>query len=247
MGLSFVYAPFFFIEDFIKDIFKKRNILKNFFWAIICFLIILNLFQSWQFNKGIIKKEQMTRDYYFAVFGKTKVDKNYEKLLLVERSVESTEQLKNEERFHKNVLGFWDFEEKQYSDTISFTGIRALMMNKQRNFSPTINIKNKDLTNNYYAWIRAKVNVHIPESYTEAMPVLVITFQHNGKNYKYKTKTFEKDIIKGKWNNLSIDYLTPEVRSKEDNLMVYVWHRGKSDIFIDDFIVEIFERESNKF
>lgn len=232
---------------FIEDIFKKRNFLKNSFWAIICFLIILNLFQSWQFNKGIIKKEQMTRDYYFAVFGKTKIDKDYEKLLLVERSVESTEQLKNEERFHKNVLGFWDFEENKYHDTISFSKKGSLKMNKQISFSPAINIKYKDLTKNYYAWIRAKVNVYIPESYTEAMPVLVITFQHKKKNYKYKTKTFEKDIIKGKWNNLSIDYLTPEVRSKEDNLMVYVWHRGKSDIYIDDFMVEIFERESNKF
>ena len=228
---------------FINDILEKKRIIKILFFTIIFLLLILNLFQSWQFNKGIIKKERMTREYYFAVFGKTTVDKKNEKLLLVERSVESTEQIKNEEGFNKSILEFWDFEEDKYHDTISFSGNGSFKMNKLKNFSPTVNIKYKDLTENYYAWIRANVNVYIPEIYSEAMPVLVITFQHKGKNYKYRTKTFEKDITKGQWNGLSLDYLTPEVRSKEDNLMVYIWHRGKSDIFIDDFEVDVFEEK----
>ncbi|MCD4774138.1 MAG: glycosyltransferase family 39 protein, partial [Bacteroidales bacterium] len=211
---------------FIKDILEKKRIIKTIFLSIIFLLIILNLFQSWQFKKGIIKKERMTKEYYFAVFGKTTVDKNDEKLLLVERSVESSEQLKNEEDFNKSILGFWDFEEKQYYDTITFSGNGSLKMNNRRDFSPAINIKFKELTKDYFAWIRAKVNIYLPESYSEAFPVLIITFQHQGKNYKYIAKTFEKDITKGQWNSLSLDYLTPEVRSKEDNLMVYIWHRG---------------------
>jgi len=114
-------------------------------------------------------------------------------------------------------------------------------MDHNKNFSPSVNLKYMDLTENYFVWIRANVKVYLPENYSDDFPVLVVTFQHQGKNYKYRTRTFNKDIIKGKWNNLSLDYLTPEVRSKKDNLMVYVWHRGKSNIYIDDFKVEIFE------
>jgi hypothetical protein len=40
---------------------------------------------------------------------------------------------------------------------------------------------------------------------------------------------------------LGIDYLTPEVRTKEDNLKVYLWHRGKKKVLLDDLIVYAYE------
>ena len=36
-------------------------------------------------------------------------------------------------------------------------------------------------------------------------------------------------------------YLTPEVRSEEDNLKIYLWHRGKQKIMIDDLRIHVYE------
>ena len=38
-----------------------------------------------------------------------------------------------------------------------------------------------------------------------------------------------------------MDYLTPEVRSKNDLLIVYLWNQGDLDIYFDDFLIEVFE------
>jgi hypothetical protein len=43
------------------------------------------------------------------------------------------------------------------------------------------------------------------------------------------------------WNRICFDYLTPEVRRKTDKLKVYIWHRGKGELFVDDLQVEISE------
>jgi hypothetical protein len=49
-------------------------------FAVLC--IALNMFQTFQFSKGIIHYDSMTKEYYWAVFGKTKLDKDYSHLLL---------------------------------------------------------------------------------------------------------------------------------------------------------------------
>lgn len=43
------------------------------------------------------------------------------------------------------------------------------------------------------------------------------------------------------WNLVCSDYLTPEVPRKTNDLKVYIWHRGKDKLYIDDLKVEIFE------
>jgi hypothetical protein len=47
-------------------------------------LILLNIFQTWQFLNSIIDAERMTKEYYWAVFGKTSLQKNERQYLSVE-------------------------------------------------------------------------------------------------------------------------------------------------------------------
>ena len=48
---------------------------------------------------------------------------------------------------------------------------------------------------------------------------------------KYPTK-------KGEWNKLEFDYMTPYPYSEQDHFDVYIWHRGKKNIWLDDFRIE---------
>nr|NQU93791.1 hypothetical protein [Bacteroidota bacterium] len=115
-------------------------------------------------------------------------------------------------------------------------------MNPAMPWSPSLDITFEDLTQHDHAWIRASVYAFIPEDYEDESPLLVVTFHHNGVVYKYRTLGIDPGNIRyGEWNNISMDYLTPEVRVPADNLKVYVWHRGKSGVFIDDLKVDAWE------
>jgi len=49
------------------------------------------------------------------------------------------------------------------------------------------------------------------------------------------------EIKPGKWNKIKLDYLTPEVRSKNDELKIHIWNKGKKTFYIDDINIELFE------
>ncbi|KAF0202112.1 MAG: hypothetical protein FD170_2083 [Bacteroidetes bacterium] len=198
-------------------------------------LIVLNLFQTWQFETGIIDKERMTKDYYWAVFGKTNIDKDkLDELLLVERSTESRDTFKHKDRYEKRSL----FGPSPVSSDT--TG--ALKLNGLNPYAPGPEIAYSDLTSFDHAWIYASVEVFIPESYQGQLPRLVAAFHHKGEAYKYRSETISPDSLKpGDWNTISFYYLTPEVRTPHDNLKVYVWQREPSTIYIRNFNVEVWE------
>jgi len=226
---------------FIEDILRKKKLLFI-LGIIVVFLITLNLFQTWQFEKGILSKERMTRAYYFSVFGKTSVNKKDLKLLLVDRSADIVESFNNESNYIKRTLCSFTFDDQKDSVIISHTGKGSQKLNGSYPYSAGPDIMFKDITSKDHACIRAGVWIYIPETYSEELPLLVITFHHKGEAYKYRTVEIPKDsLIKGQWKYLTADYLTPEVRSPEDNLKVYIWHRGQQDIWIDDLVVDIFE------
>ncbi len=75
---------------------------------------------------------------------------------------------------------------------------------------------------------------------------IIIAFQHKGENYKYRGLNLVRNEISSKiklnqWNKVTMDYLTPEVRSKNDELTVYLWNQGDLDIYFDDLTVEKFK------
>ncbi|NVN96067.1 MAG: glycosyltransferase family 39 protein [Bacteroidetes bacterium] len=226
---------------FVQELLKKK-LLPIIFGVIGIFMIFLNLFQTWQFEKDIISRESMTMKYYFAIFGKTSVSEEDKKLRLVERSSEAIEHFTNKENYNKRTLCSYDFENIQDTRLICHIGKGSMRLNGQSPYSVGPNIMFKDLTSKDHAWIRASVWIYIPETYSEELPALILTFHHKGQTYKYRGIDMLKEHTrKGQWNYLTVDYLTPEVRSEEDNMKVYVWQKGQETVFVDDFIVDVYE------
>ncbi len=227
---------------FINHLTKKRNVIVFLVGGVGLFFVLLNLFQTWQFEHGILSKERMTRQYYFAIFGKTSVTEDDKKLLLVERSTGAIEFIKNEKDYKHSRICYYSFEEGGTTNLISRSGKGSLRLNSAVPFSPGLDIKFNELTQNDHAWIRATVYVYIPHGHQGELPSLVVTFHHKNKTYKYRAVKLDRATLSyGSWNKITMDYLTPEVRSKDDNMKVYVWYKGKENIYIDDFVVEVFD------
>lgn len=225
----------------IEDILQKKN-LKIVFFIIVTLLTILNLFQTWQFENNIIPRDRVTMKYYFATFGKTYTTKEDEKLLMVERGLDGKMKLNNANDYTKRSLCNFDFENRDNTGDISHSGKYGFKMDSVTSYSPGIDIMYKDITKKDHAWIRAGVWVYIPMNYSEELPLLTLTFHHKNKTYEYKTFEILPDkLLLGDWNYITADYLTPEVRWVEDNLKVYIWHRGKNTIYIDDLVIDVYE------
>ncbi len=173
------------------------------------------------------------------------------KLLMIEHTYTDKDVFNNEEDYDKRKLQFYDFEDKEseyarkhYSEFVSKSGKYSLKMDSINIFSPGIEKKFTELTEKDHAWIRASAYVY-PVIDTKENPLtLVITFQHKDGSYKYRALNTEDLNLKlNEWNKISMDYLTPWLRSKNDMIKIYFWHRGKNEVYIDDFKVEVFERK----
>lgn len=234
---------------FIQWCFKWKNILRIGSGILILFLMFLNLFQIWQYSHGIIDGDRMTNKYYWKVFFKTSVPTGADSLLLVSRDSE----LKNEKLLIKKTIFSNDFEkDKQAIKNISFrdTTINfSSTTGKIDSASEFFNLYDeqlKNLSDKYFFWVRIKMKIMplLPIKTTDAM--LVINILHNNKAYQYSTFPFVTDTSHLYiWHELKADYLTPEIRSYNDRLQVYVWNGGKGMYVIDDLSIEMFEPPEN--
>jgi hypothetical protein len=233
---------------FIENISKLKSYKGSLIYLILFFFVFLNLFQFWQFQNDILKHDGVTRKYYVAIFGKIRVPENASQLLLIDRSVTGLEKLANTDKYNKKIVGMYSFTNSDNSNPERYiqdpgdTSLYCLEMDSSFIYSPGLTMKYKNITGEYYAWIRASVEIKYPKNYQDTWPALVLTFEHNGGSYKY----FAGDLVcsdneKGNWKKISFDYMTPEVRSLEDPLKVYVWHRGKMPILIKNLTVEAYD------
>ena len=239
---------------FIRWVMGKQKIWKGLFLLVALFFVGLNVFQNWQMRKGIMSGDRMTFKYYLKTFGKTKISPEDKKLLLVNRMFrDNVERIEDKSALTSaRLLRTFSFENtsepkgKHYTTEFAHSGKHSIKMDSTLHFSPSFDIPFAELTNHYYAWIKASVWVYPVSNPKETPASLVVTFQHKGKNYKYKTKSIENEDVRkslklNQWNKIEILYLTPEVRNKNDKLVVYVWNRGKNPVYFDDMKIEIME------
>ncbi|MBL0125918.1 MAG: hypothetical protein IPP83_00360 [Flavobacteriales bacterium] len=195
-------------------------------------LVVLNLFQTWQWNHGIISKERMTAGYYAAIFGRTCVPPDAQRLLLVDRPLTEEEVLMDTRDYSMRVL---------YENTFDDRADSVYTLTAEDPFTPGPDLRFDELTSKDHAWLRISAKLFITDS-TDASPVIVCTFHHKGETYKYKTMSWElTNAPKNAWLNTSFDYISPEVRSPEDNVKVYIWNQHGGTHRVDGLRVEAWE------
>ena len=220
------------------------------------FFIALNIFQSWQFVCGILNGNRVTKDFYISVFGKTNpLSKENEDLLLINREFyEGKEYFKNEEDYNKKTLHADDYDVinpnviKQYDTSFVSTGGHCLRLDSNYIYSTKIEMPYAYITKKDHAWIRVSGNFYVNDNFKKVSLGIVTTFiNYKGYGYKYNFNIIENGIEShaeiGKWNYFVFDYLTPEVRSVNDNLNVYFWLQGIYPVYVDNLKVEAFEKK----
>ncbi|MFC2112802.1 hypothetical protein ACFLTA_05985 [Bacteroidota bacterium] len=227
----------------LTELIRRKWMAKTPVFILLGFLIGLNLFQTWQYSKDIIHGSRMTRSYYFRVFCKTEINDEDRKLLLVSRSEWPVEKVPDEMDYSKRRLYYNSYENK---NALPGDSLPYHRMDPDSRFTPAFKAAFEDLTKKDHFYVRASAEIYLPEGHPSEAPLIVMSFEHKGKLYKYNTMALDTAKIKfNAWNTLEMDYLSPHPRSKRDELGVYLWYRGEEYVFIRNMEIVLFEPENN--
>ncbi|MCC6251346.1 MAG: hypothetical protein IT238_02650 [Bacteroidia bacterium] len=219
--------------------------IKFAFYALLLFLLTLNLFQAWQFKQDIIDHERMTYQYYKKIWFKTERPENAESLLLVNRGVDFNESITDIDRYDEKRVVNNKFnsvipgKEYIFCDTLGFDDHSSVWMQQGQNeFVDAFASTYKAVTNSDHFWIKVSIYFFIPPGQQAKSPNIVTVFNHNNQPYKYRNIHLPDDSIKiNQWNYLEYYYLSPEVRTVNDDFKVYIWHPNANKVFIDNLAV----------
>lgn len=243
---AYMVIPFGF---FIHGVMKQKLWIKILALVVVLPFIYLNVFQAKQIQMGTIHGSRMTKDYYWAVFLKDFPSEEDKQLLLVERSKTGIDEIKNEDSYQRSIILENDFEnpekgkESSYSKEIKYSGDYSMKIDSNTVYSKPLTIAYEDITDDYYVYLRPSVYIYPQYDFNAHDVFLVIHFENEGVAYKYKTVNFKDQNFKAnQWNRVSLDYLSPEILSRDNILKVYIWNRDGQKFLMDDFKVESFSR-----
>jgi hypothetical protein len=241
---AFLVFPLASLVTFIES---RKLIGRLLFYPLSVFLILLSLFQGWQYKNRILLPDRMTPAYYASVFAKTAVSEK-EKELLSGFVTDPGLILRDPSRFKKQLLEKFDFETPSgyrsavIEKTAATSGKYALRLDANHRFSPPLQVRYDKLTSHKLAGICLIARVYSDEPFTSSSTNLVITSKHKEDNYKYRALNLEKLFLKpAVWHDVSFYYLFPPERLPEDELVAYIWYTGNSKVLIENIKVELFE------
>jgi len=235
------------IAYFLKVIDEKHKIIKIATGLICIFFIVLNLFQTWQYQTGYILKSGMTPTSYALVFGRTYLT-DFEKQRLTGAEPDGATMLGSGLKFNKRLIAFYNFENtevvywKNLVSDYKKSGKLAMRLDGIERFSPAVKVPYSAISMKKDAVAKITVSVFVPSSQSFSGGNLVFSSFHQGMEYRYASLNLESMQLKsGLWHTVSFDYLLPPGRDPNDLFAAYVWYSGNSNLFIDDLNVEIFE------
>lgn len=226
----------------IQSFFKRGLSSKVFMLTLLLLLLLFNLFQSWQFLKGIIHSSRMTKAYYTEVFLKRHIPEGASGLLLIDRNLPPKQILDQREHSISTLIVQRFDAEGQEASLFGIEGAvgKVALLDATTPFSPKFDVAFKDLKIDEYGLIRIKARVYIPAKSVNNPFSLTATMMHKGYAYYYKNvKPTYQALQLDQWNEIELLYLTPEARKPEDVFRVTIWNSGGKPIFVDQVSIDL--------
>ncbi|MGZ4036134.1 MAG: hypothetical protein ACXVP4_14870, partial [Bacteroidia bacterium] len=235
--------------------FSERKIITKFIIGTICsFMIFLNIFQTWQIAHWIIPGDGITAAFYKKTFLQTaNVTPEEQSLLEIQRSFDPNQKFNDGDlSYRRRTIGYFNMDdinteyvEPYYLDTLHVrSGRYSFRASPESAFSPSLVIPYDQITKKDHAWIRFTVWFFPTCDMKGAAADVVIHFSHRNKPYQYCGYHIgDAPYELNKWNKMTVDYLTPDPFSENDEMHAYVWFKGTKSLLIDDIQIEAFEKK----
>jgi len=229
----------------------KHAVPKRIVLSLLFLFLALNLFQTFQYQRGIIHPERMTAAYYLKVFGKLNYNGEYNHLLLPDRNIDAS--IPDTADFTETKVWQYTFEDPaeldekkrdHITDTLAHTGRACYRIDTLQPFLDLKAFRYSDISDKDYVFVRITGWVY-PIQPADGNPLSVVrTFAYKKQLYGYSAVVLSEErhgIRPGQWNFFTVDYMTPHLRTLRDDFTSHFWLQGRSPVFLDDISVGIWE------
>ncbi|GAB4130885.1 MAG: hypothetical protein Fur0041_00550 [Bacteroidia bacterium] len=231
---------------FLLDAFRQRRTLYLSLLSVLSVLTLFNQFQAWQMKNGIIHSELMTKEYYWAVFGKTTYDRSLTRYLEVDRN--NLPPLHSSENdYIKTVVYNAGYESpgetgpfQLLCDTFGYNSQHSTLLNQEKQFVKNWESPFDALTQKNYLRFRISADFYFTEDVTDK-PVY-FTFGMIGirdQSYGYQAVPVQPDSMH-KWVHHEMEFVTPPVLHRSDKIIMNIWNQGGTPVYIDNVRIEMF-------
>ena len=197
----------------------------------------LNLLMTYQAysSKGIMENENMSKKYFWKIFGKTSIKKSDKKF------IDLRDELPKKLEKKLSVIYKTDFEKDNFGDSCNaFSGYKGILLNKSNQESKEIKIPVSSNKNGYY---RASIKIFANEMEWNVWKQTqwIIALYDNETEIKTNYYRVYRIIELNSWQELTIDIQTPI--NKPFNLLKIKWWNAESDkqLVADDLKVSFAE------
>lgn len=206
----------------------KRKIYELGAWLLITFFTAFSLFQTWQYGQFIIHPDRMTMPYYFSVFGQvTKPTKEQNELLAFNRNLIHSQGLE------KNL--------PKYHLTTTLNIPIDVELSETNKYAPETFLPVSEYIQKSHVWVRVYwIAGCTPHELNNV--VFYISMVHGEDRYGWEGTPGDRGVLtKNNCMELNFEYLTPNIRSKSDRILVGAMHQGNEACYLRSLRVEIFE------
>jgi hypothetical protein len=209
-------------------------------------LLALNLFQTWQYSRGILHPYAMDREKYAMVFLRTGGQYRYIFNELVDIPPYNT----NMDVPIRSWINDFEQEEEQWitsgrtTSTVAHGGSYVSRLNRSQPYSSALLITGGALPvmkKNLYA--AGSVWVFETMALSSQKAKLVISLAGNSEQlYYWKSMGIDEMPVTeaGYWREIRFGFVLPAIRNINDQLKIFIWYEGEPDILVDDFEIGVF-------
>ena len=220
------------LAAFLSDTFRRK------YWQLavggfLCFCTWLNFIMSYQALNGILDGDNMSKAYYWRVFGKVQIKLNDKKFIdtdeeMPQRLVPSLKEMYHFDSRRDCMVGD--------DSCMIFSGRKVFFLNEKRQNIPKISLLARDKTQ---GWIRAYVDIY--HSFMDwdvwKNAIFYIKLYEGNKVIKEKAIRIQRITAENKWEQIYVDLKIPS-HVMHDSVIVSVWNAdSRNIIYIDNLTV----------
>ena len=213
---------------FLVELLQWKKTMQTVIFVVFTFFIFLNQFQWWQLRVYILDPYRTTKAYYWASFLHTSVTPEQRGLLSFKRDFSAEARFVPVENvFTKRVV--WN----QFSDVNDGHHLSP----ESEEFGFNFRKAYKELTKKDHVWVKVTFD-YLSDNLGEPILVAAAMIRSNGA---YGYQTFELKNDTSRWQKMEFYYLTPEIRSINDQLNIDFWKRNPCNLRMDNLKIDLYE------
>lgn len=210
--------------------------------------VLLNIFQTWQFIKGILPSDRISKDYYINCFGLVKSPTNEQRSLLLHH-YDPARKDTLPELYHGKLTKLFSVENDMINaesrDHIvqDSTGQQLLeKLEKGHHFSIGSRISNRMINTYDYVWLHLSTYIQSPTD-EEDIDVSLASMMERRKNKIHHwedVKAITKQWKANEWKKIDYWYMIDKISRDKEQFVSFIWNRSDKTVYCKNINIDVY-------